>query len=769
MITGSIRSVSITPVQAGQTLQATVDYVATNPGALYWKTWLVAFSYGMSLQKMLDETREIGEDGGRVKTYSLATMPSNTVSISFFLFASDQASASWDWNRFLAWLNYGASLPDGVEYLGSNYQTAAPADPPLPNSEFRNLTVLSASSPVDVGGNCVVTCRWEYRGPQIIKTLYAAIGNNGTFGFDEILNASEGLVIPESAAWTVMTGSVSIPITGALDPEDSPYDVYAKLTGTANDLISPVRNNIIAMAGPIIPDPEYRGLSITGYDASVEPGNYCNVQVAFQYRGPAGAKTLYAAIGNKGAFGFDEILHASKLLSIPESADWRNISASVQIYIDNGIDPEDSPYDLYAKLTGTGNDVSTGALENIITIIGQTPVPDAEFRNLSVTNVTSPVIQGGQCTVQVRFEYRGPTITKTLYAAIGNNGWLGFDEIVNGSVAINIQEALDWEYKTAQVQVPVTSAVNSDDSPYDVYAKLTGAANDITSAPLENVITVEGGGYDDPEFQQITVKSVTSPVQIGGTCWIKVGFQYRGPAITKTLYAAIGNSGLFGFDEILHASGDINLPAAAEWTPIESEIAIAITEALNPDDSPYDVYAKLTGPGNDLISSAKIDAVEVQEGTGSGGITGAITAIDPLTFEIAAPIEILVDYNAYCDDAALQVTGWKTRVSIELSGLTDSVEQNHVGQEASVAGAVLAPGNMPNQKLTGRVVLEGQGEGDWQELYAKAITVSPPGSGSGEGGTPGIAWAIAGGLILLAAGSGSSKKKPQKRTTSKSK
>ena len=125
----------------------------------------------------------------------------------------------------------------------------SPEEPPLPDPEFRNLTVRSVSSPVDVGDSCIVSCRWEYRGPAISKTLYASIGNSGLFGFDEILSASSERSIPESPSWRTLYATAVIPITAALDPADSPYDVYAKLTGVGNDPISPTRENILVMSG----------------------------------------------------------------------------------------------------------------------------------------------------------------------------------------------------------------------------------------------------------------------------------------------------------------------------------------------------------------------------------------------------------------------------------------------------------------------------------------------------------------------------------------
>ncbi len=96
---------------------------------------------------------------------------------------------------------------------------------------------------VGMGGWCIIYCMWDYRGPAISKQLYAAIGNYGWAGFDEILANSTAVYIYASKEWAARSGQVKIQITSAIDPAKSPYDVYAKL----DSLISPVRTDIVTI------------------------------------------------------------------------------------------------------------------------------------------------------------------------------------------------------------------------------------------------------------------------------------------------------------------------------------------------------------------------------------------------------------------------------------------------------------------------------------------------------------------------------------------
>lgn len=74
---------------------------------------------------------------------------------------------------------------------------------------------------------------------------------------------------------------------------------------------------------------------------------------------------------------------------------------------------------------------------------------------------------------------------------------------------------------------------------------------------------------------------------------IATDFNYRGPAELITLYGAIGMSGAFGFDEVLHAEADYSLPASPlAWRTQAAKVDIPISGeiAAEPD---YDLYVKI--------------------------------------------------------------------------------------------------------------------------------------------------------------------------------
>jgi hypothetical protein len=96
-----------------------------------------------------------------------------------------------------------------------------------PESDYRNLSIYSYTPIVVVGGTCDITCRFEHIGPSETKGIYAAIGNSGIWGFDEILHASRDIYVPLAQVWTQFPATVKIPITSAISA--GIYDIYAKL------------------------------------------------------------------------------------------------------------------------------------------------------------------------------------------------------------------------------------------------------------------------------------------------------------------------------------------------------------------------------------------------------------------------------------------------------------------------------------------------------------------------------------------------------------
>jgi len=113
----------------------------------------------------------------------------------------------------------------------------------------------------------------------------------------------------------------------------------------------------------------------------LSPGDVLRVSVNVPYRGPATTFTLYSSIGQRGFFGFDEILVAKAALPCPESPDkYTSVSGVVDIEIIGsgfagigGISASVN-YDLYVKIEEKP-DVWAG-IDNVIDIAGESAGSD---------------------------------------------------------------------------------------------------------------------------------------------------------------------------------------------------------------------------------------------------------------------------------------------------------------------------------------------------------------------------------------------------------
>ena len=131
MITGYFTKFSVPQVAAGQRIRATLGYYAKNPGAIYWKTFLIAG--GIDIKKEVSATREWGEGRGE-RTYDIGVMPPRRVSITFALFAHDNAGYDWSWTDWTRWVE---DLPSsgGAQFLDYRIVTLDPGTPaPTPIS-----------------------------------------------------------------------------------------------------------------------------------------------------------------------------------------------------------------------------------------------------------------------------------------------------------------------------------------------------------------------------------------------------------------------------------------------------------------------------------------------------------------------------------------------------------------------------------------------------------------------------------------------------------
>jgi hypothetical protein len=144
------------------------------------------------------------------------------------------------------------------------------------------------------------------------------------------------------------------------------------------------------------------------------------------------------------------------------------------------------------------------------------PYPSAEVRNVAIVSYPAQLKMGDTCNVKIRFEYQGPDQTRTLYAAIGNYGWAGFDEILSGSKAVRLSAKSSWTTYEDTVPIVITQAVDPAHSPYSLYAKVDGAVSSV----LSNVITIT---------EVVTGYKLTTGVRPAG-----VGYVTRSP--DRTLY-----------------------------------------------------------------------------------------------------------------------------------------------------------------------------------------------------------------------------------------
>lgn len=129
-------------------------------------------------------------------------------------------------------------------------------------SQYGLLVVPLASVQVKAGDKLRVTCRYSHLGQAESQTLYAAIGNTGAFGFDEVLHNQKSISVPEDTAWNYREDYVDISITTAISA--GVYDLYAKIGGFIPEVISPTLHDVVEVLGQT-PESQFGEISITGY------------------------------------------------------------------------------------------------------------------------------------------------------------------------------------------------------------------------------------------------------------------------------------------------------------------------------------------------------------------------------------------------------------------------------------------------------------------------------------------------------------------------
>ena len=129
-------------------------------------------------------------------------------------------------------------------------------------SQFGGLFVPLAAVQVKPGDRLRVTCRYSHYGAAESVPLYAAIGNAGWAGFDEVLHGSKTINVPEDSTWNWHEDYLDIAITSALSA--GLYDLYAKIDGGIPRVISPTIHDVVEVLAEI-PESEFGEISITSY------------------------------------------------------------------------------------------------------------------------------------------------------------------------------------------------------------------------------------------------------------------------------------------------------------------------------------------------------------------------------------------------------------------------------------------------------------------------------------------------------------------------
>ena len=138
-------------------------------------------------------------------------------------------------------------------------------------------------------------------------------------------------------------------------------------------------------------------------------------------------------------------------------------------------------------------------------------------------------------------------------------------------------------------------------------------------------------------------------LKVGDTCRVRANFDYVGPAISATLYIAIGNVRAYwpyDFDEILRNSKTISIPDTYPKKTYEHYVDIYISSAISPGR--YDLYAKLIGiPGPDIYSSFYENLIEIVEEAapspwGSGTYTN-VRLIAPDSASAGATVPVTIE------------------------------------------------------------------------------------------------------------------------------
>ncbi len=116
-----------------------------------------------------------------------------------------------------------------------------------------------------------------------------------------------------------------------------------------------------------------RGVALLGETLELTYEETLRINTSFRHRGPAQNITLSGAIGILVDSTFTDILHSESPVSVPESSDWADYTASVDILITEDIEPG-TGYDIRCEILEHPEAGAPG-VDDVITITGVPPPP----------------------------------------------------------------------------------------------------------------------------------------------------------------------------------------------------------------------------------------------------------------------------------------------------------------------------------------------------------------------------------------------------------
>jgi len=468
---------------------------------------------------------------------------------------------------------------------------------PLP-SKFAACIVQMGAQQVQVGGSVTIPFTYTHVGAAEVVVLLAAIGDDRPVylgGFDEVWNAEKTVSVPVHAVPTVIRDSLTIQITPKFQGPGI-YSVYAKVNHYIPKVMSPVLPNIIEVIG--VPEvPELPGADIKDFNINLltlgpfDPGSVGSVTATGKYKGRAqgGAITIELGTGVVGTFFSKFRLMPEIAVSFRESFDWQDFSFRGNFTVPANVE-KGQKYNLRATIQTFMDPTKESETDwGVIEITALPSIPSSQFSRVEIDAALGfPVVHTGETLqVPVNYTHIGKSDTVRVYAAIGDWGTtFGFDEKAHGETPITVPD--DSVIRTRQATVNITIPAGLKAGRIDVYAKVNGEQS---SPVLDRIHIVEIVPLQTSEFSGVSVFRWPSSTPRGGTLELAVSFNHEGEGESEWLYAAIGNEGVFGFDEKVTNQRAITVPGTPGIAVYRETITIQIPTTLSPGT--YDVYAKI--------------------------------------------------------------------------------------------------------------------------------------------------------------------------------